>query len=605
MRACLRHRYSLLAALSAFVVGICFDLTAFRFEQLGLSPPTEPILLLLRGCNGLLLALIAGTLLWAGQKIWTLAQVNWWQLLFLWVAVNVFTALYVRTTHTVYVWDNAGYWTVAQELAAQKPGLEQIFTVLQSTVTMEYNHLLAWPISMVMKMFGGSRAVFLFTISNLYTFPGLWGLCAMARARRWGGIVLAGLFPAFVYLGLVGFVDVAAASLAIWAVVIYTSNHPPICRGICSGVLLVATFLLRRYFFFFAASFGLAALMVKLLFERRQWRDFLALLLSSALCALVLTPNFLVEQVLGGRYGDLYSAYALGLASDGKLFSRYFGLLPLLALLGGGMILLACNIRQKELAFGLIQLLTCFAAFVSIQSHGQQHLLLYLPSLALLAAVLLPRSVPPGLLVSALLWGWCLIPKEQPASIDAIPGTVPLPSFTFYGPVREDMDELIRLADYVDALSSQTPATAVVLASSLTLNHGTLANLRPSLQLPQPAVSTILQYHGTVDKRDAFNWNTLSADYLILGIPIQTHLGEENQQVLVQFARHVLDGTGPGTAYEPLPVQFTLSHQTTVRIYRRTRNLTSAEYHQISDGLTALYPAYAGQYAVPDWVPAP
>ncbi len=179
-----------------------------------------------------------------------------------------------------------------------------------------------------------------------------------------------------------------------------------------------------------------------------------------------------------------------------------------------------------------------------------------------------------------------------------------MPTIAFYGPRREDVEELVRLADYVDGLSQQEEATAVVLASSFTLNSETLTNLRPSLGLPEPEKHTVIRYHGTVDKRDAFNWNTLTADYLVVGDPVQTHLGEENQRVVTLFARDVLCGVGPGTAYEPLEELFRLENGCTVRIYRRTRDLTGEEYRSISDRLQSLYPEYAELYEVPAWMRA-
>lgn len=601
-----RWYYNLLIAVPAFLLGAYFDLTRFRLNPAGTPAGSGLFLLTFRLLGGLIFALIVLALLRCARDLKGLGRVGWKQMLILFLALNAVTALYVCTSRTVYVWDNAGYWTVARTLSEQWLGRSQILEVLKSTISMDYNYLLAWPISLIMRLFGGSRAVFLFTISNLYTLPGLWGLCALARDKKWDGLILAGLFPMFVYTGLVGFVDVAACTLAIWAFVIYTSGRPAVSRGVFSGALLVGTFLLRRYFFFFAASFGVAALAVKLIFERKKWTDFLALFGSCAVCAVYFTPNFLLEKVLGTDYGELYSAYDLGLVSDIKLFCRYFGLILLLFLLVWSVIRMARGQARRDLAFALIQPVVCFAAFVAVQSHGQQHLLLYLPALAALLSIHLPRAGSKrrcvGFLAAAAVFGWCLIPKEQPASIDAIEGVDPIPSFMFRGPSRDDIDQLIELVDYVDSLSAQEQKTAVVLASSFTLNSETLSSLRPSLNLPEPERQTVIRYQGTVDKRDAFNWNTVTADYLIVGDPVQTHLGEENQQVFALFAHDVLNGTGPGSAYRALSETFELENGAAVRIYERTRDLTAEEYHLISDRLTALYPDYAYQYAVPDWI---
>ena len=597
-------RYDLLVAVPAFLAGAYLDVRC-RIAFPGIS---TPLLACVRVLSGLLFAALILALLRSGRDLLGLGKVGGRQMLLIFAALNAVTAVFVLTSHTVYYWDTAGYWMTARNLSQQWLGRNQIFEVLSSTITMDYNYLLAFPISLVMRLFGGSRAVFIFTISNLYTLPALWGLCVLARGRKWGGPILCALFPMLVYTGLVGFVDVAACALAIWAVVIYTSDRPAVSRGVFSGALLVGTFLLRRYFFFFAASFGVAALADKLLFDRRKWGDFLALAASGGLCAVYMTPNFLLEKVLGTNYGDIYSAYALGLASDGRLTIYYFGLIFLAVLLIWPVVRAVRGQDRRETVFAFVQIALCFLAFVSVQSHGQQHLLLYVPSLALLASRLIPEDAAAVRLrrgwaaAGAVLIGWCLVPAAQSALIDGFRGANYLPSFVFYGSARTDIDQLIELADFVDSLSAEEQKSAVVLASSFDFNSETLSNLRPSLGLRPPAKTTVIQYHGTVDKRDAFNWNTLTADYLIIGEPMQTHLGEENQQVMVLFARDVLDGAGPGSAYEPLPETFSLSYGVTVRVFRRTRNLTADEYRSISQRLTALYPDYAEQYAVPGWV---
>ncbi|MCD8192087.1 MAG: hypothetical protein LUD55_04760 [Oscillospiraceae bacterium] len=604
-----RWYFNLLTALCAFALGAYFDLTPYRLDAGSALAASGAFMLAVRVLGGAIFAAIVLALLRAGRDLIGLGRVGWRQMIIIFVLLNAVTALYVATSRTVYVWDGAGYWSVAQNLAAEHLGRAQLREVLQSTISMDYNYLLAWPVSLVMRVFGGSRAVYLFCISNLYTLPALWGLCALAKDKKWGGLIIAGLLPMLVYTGLVGFVDVAACALAVWAYVVYTSSAPAVSRGVFSGALLVGTFLLRRYFFFFAASFGVAALAVKLIYERRRWADFISLFVSCAVCAVYFTPNFLAEKVLGTDYGDIYSAYALGLSSDVKLLLRYFGIVLLVLLFALTVRGLVRGSSRPVLTLSAVQAVVCFAAFVMVQSHGQQHLLLYFPAAAAVLGSELtlpdisPRRRCASALAAAAVFGWCLVPKAQPASSSEI--SVPrqiLPSFVFYGSEREDIDELIALADCVDSLSAEAPKTAVVLASSSAFNSETLTNLRASLNLAQPETQTVIRYQGTVDKRDPFNWNTATADYLIIAGPLQTHLGEENQQVFALLARDVLSGEGVGAAYSCLPESFTISGGVTVYIYERIRDWTTEEYLGLSARLTALYPDYAEQYAAPDWV---
>lgn len=554
--------------------------------------------------NAVVFAFICMALLKAGRDVIGVAKADWKQLLVIFICLNLATALYSFTSHTVYIWDNAGYWAIARTLAAEEvSGYEQILAVLSSTLTEDYNYLLAYPISLIMRLFGPSRTVFLFAISNLYTFPALWGFTALANSKKWSGLVVASLFPMLGYTGLVGMVDVACCAMGIWAYNVYTSDKPAASRGIMTGALLVGTFLCRRYFLFFAASFGLAVFVAKVIFDHKKWWDFLALCCSTGVCGVAFSLRFLLDKVLEPDYGDIYSAYYLGPEADFFSFCRYFGLVLLILFLIAALVDLAQKEDRFKITLGLVQIVACFVAFVQVQSHGQQHLLLYLPAISFVAVNALaraPQYMSAFLAISTAVY--CFFPKIQPASIKDIETPDLFPSFHFYGPQRSDIDELLRLADYLDSLSRLEEKTVVVLSSSFTLNYETIASARASLDLPEPEVRSILQYHGTVDKRDGFNWNTAFADYVVVGDPAQTHLGEENQQILTILANHILNGTGPGKAYTQLAPTFELANGVTVRVYRRLRPWYVEEYHDISDPLIKLYPEYEELYSIPEWI---
>ncbi|MEG2679755.1 MAG: hypothetical protein RR949_07405 [Oscillospiraceae bacterium] len=194
-----------------------------------------------------------------------------------------------------------------------------------------------------------------------------------------------------------------------------------------------------------------------------------------------------------------------------------------------------------------------------------------------------------------------LLPTAQPASIGEIRYPAPLPSFTFASPQREDIAQLVALRSFVDELSNRGEKSAAVVSSSFLFNGDTYQNVYPSMGIPQgDGPKTQMIYMGSVDKRDGFSWNVLTADYLLVPDPVQTHLGEENQQVMALLAHDVLDGVGMGTAYQKLETSFTLTGDVTVFVFERTREITQEERQTLSARLTALYPAYAQLYAVPN-----
>lgn len=601
---------NLLVFLPAFALGGMLDTSYAMFNGDGLLVAALPFRLLCHMGSGIFLGVIVLALVKAAWSWGLPEKVDGRVVLALALFLNILAAVYVAGSSTVYIWDTAGYWLNARTLAQAPLGLAQMQEVLASVITLDYNYLLAWPISLVMRLMGTGRYVFVLATVNLYLMPGVWGLCALSRrVGRGGGAMLVLGLPMLAYTALVGFVDVAAASAAVWVFVVYTDEKRPAgARGVLAGALLVLTFLLRRYFFFFAISFGAAALLKKLLTDRKHWVDWVSMLCSAAVCGVFFAQSFLVDKILHSNYGDIYSAYALGLWSDVRLFCRYFGwALLFFALVLGVAMLLRKGPARGEAVLALGQVVLCFLLFTRVQSHGQQHLLLYLPGLA-------------ALLVSGLAelpdWGWRtpvtwtmtavmavspFLPRTQPAAISEIKIPDVLPAFSYRSPRRTDLMELLALRSYMDNLSQGGEKTAAVVASSLLFNGNTYENLLISLGIPEgDGPRTKLLYMADVDKRDGFAWNVLSANYLIVTDPVQTHLGEENQFLITLLARDLLDGTGPGAAFKPLKVGFTLEGGIKVYVYARTRDVTEEEYRSVSERLIEKYPDYAWLYQVPE-----
>lgn len=94
------------------MLGAYFDLTRFRLNPAGTPAGSGLFLLTFRLLGGLIFALIVLALLRCARDLKGLGRVGWKQMLILFLALNAVTALYVCTSRTVYVWDNAatGRW---------------------------------------------------------------------------------------------------------------------------------------------------------------------------------------------------------------------------------------------------------------------------------------------------------------------------------------------------------------------------------------------------------------------------------------------------------------------------------------------------------------
>lgn len=592
---------------AAFVLGALLDTSYDLFDVGDMLIGAPPFRLACALGSGLMLAAIVLALCTAVRQFGPLGLSCGKTMLVLVLAVNILTALYSAGSATIYYWDSNIYWNSSTLLAGQPLDLAQVRLVLESVITSEYNYLLSWPISLVMRLLGTGRYVYNFVIANLYVLPALAGMLALGRRVRHGGVLLACATPMLLYTALTGFVDVAAAGAGIWAFVIYTDeSRPQRARGILTGALLALVFLLRRYFFFFTAAFGVAAL-IALVIRRDQWKSFVALFASGAVCALFFGQSFLVSQVLGGNYFDTYSAYDQGRWVDAVMLCRYFGWIVLaVALISVAWTLLRRPKARYAALLALVQPVLCLFLFTRVQSHGQQHLLLYLPvlcaalALGLEALPRLPLSEIGAWALSLCVLGSSFLPREQPSSPQEITTLSPLPTFTYVPPQREDIAQLVALRVYVDGLSAGEPKTAAIISSSFTFNSSIYDTTLRSVGIPEPeSPKTSIITFATVDKRDGFSWNALTADYLIVADPIQYHLGEDNQHLVTVLAKPVLEGTGIGTAYERLDVSFHLQDGVTVYLYQRTRDITAEEYRDISAQLTDIYPEYAEQYRSP------
>ena len=595
-----------LAAALAFVPGMALD-TSYQLFTVGDMAIGGALFRLLCGAgSGLFFACVVLALLWAGRSFGRLPMPRGTAVLAVALVVNVITALYCTGTATVYYWDTNIYWSSSTMLAGQHLGLSQLRLVAESVITQEYNYLLSFPLSLVMRVLGTNRYVFLFATVNLYVLPALLGMLVLGRRSKYGGILLCCATPMLLYTALTGFVDVAAAGAGIWAFVIYTDeSRPQAARGILTGGLLTLVFLLRRYFFFFTVSFGIAAFLA-LLVRRSQWKSFLTMAVTGVGFSLFFGQSFVVSQVLSANYADTYSAYDQGRWIDLVMLCRYYGYIMMAVALVCAVFLLLRSESRYGALLCLCQPVLCLFLFTRIQSHGQQHLLLYLPAFCFALAggmELLPerravRWVPWALALCTL--GSSFLPRPQPSHPSEISVPDPLPAFTYVPGQRTDLAQLVALRVYVDSLSAEEQKTAAVLASSFTFNSSIYDNTLRSLNIPQSGgPSTSMIYFATVDKRDGFSWNALTADYLIVADPVQTHLGADNQHILTVLAQPVLGCTGIGTAYRRLDQSFPLEDGVTVYVYERTREITQAEYQAISDTLVALYPDYAQQYQPP------
>lgn len=399
-------------------------------------------------------------------------------------AVNLLVFIYAKNSSTIYYWDNAGYWSVSRELAElwKNEGTKRLLEVVfDSVLTLDYNYLIILPAIVCVRLLGSSRYIFLSSIANFGYLPVcvlVWYMAKRYTKHRLIITTITLLFtPMLLYSVMIGFVDVG-------------------------GFAFTLLFFFQR----------------------------------------------LVSTKLLADYSSLYVAYKIGLDKDILLLFRYFGIIPLILFFAAGICLLFSKSQRCDAAFLMIWSVLCFCLFVRVQTHGQQHLLMYAPAFMCMIILVSGRleanlhgskqyttaltAAGMSLIVSLSPF----IPRIQPASLQELKKPTMLPSFSWSPPKRSDAMTVVGLLRYLDSLGAKGLHVGL-LASSFTLNQDMLLNSEASLSLPRVSDTprSYLVYLPDVDQRDGWSDALFKCDILAVADPPQTHLGEENQAVVVRM----------------------------------------------------------------------
>ena len=559
--------------------------------------------------GGLLLAFFLLHFAWAlwecrtGVVSWLrgLSRRDFLMILGLWLLVNGLVYAYARGSATIYSWDAAIYWRSTYRLSetVRDQGLmAALAQVYESIFTTDYNDtigLLCVPLALA---FGPSRLVYLMSIGNFCLFPLLLLIWGYARSLRPGAVwlPLAGMLalPSLFYTSVTGYVDIAGAAVLMAALLLHLKEpgRGRFSRYLLIGALAALAVVMRRWYAFGALAF-LLALAVDAGVFRRSPAPVLGYLCGFGFPLLFCLQTFVSQRLLA-NYAQMYAAYDLGLGVDLRMLFRYYGVVFLLLVLALGLWLCRSRRDRPAAVFLLLEMAACFGVFVSIQSHGQQHLLLYAPALACLVTLGLHRLAYGGrlgaLLAAVLVLPTCLspaLPRVQSGVIQDYPLFIPYPNFSYAPPRRADAAEIVDLVRRLDEFGAAGKKVGV-LSSSFTLNQSVLENAEDSLNLPRVSDvdrESYLVNLAAVDQRDGF-WDSIyTCDILAVADPIQLHLGEENQQVVWAPAHSLLTGENIAGAYRRLEEPFRLeSDGITVWFFEKVREPT----HEEKEGLAAL-----------------
>ncbi len=503
-----------------------------------------------------------------------------------WIVVNLAAVCYCFFLKKIFTWDNAGYFTVVHQMDAFFPGPSYWREVYQSVFTTDYNYIIMIPASLFCKLFGESRLVFVLSIINCYVYPVLMLIyfCAKRyfRLSNWKIICVYLCLPYLMFAANTGFIDVGGIVPILLATILYYFARRE-KHSVLIGVLLALAVYLRRWYSFFALSFVITVFLHSI--SKKSLRSFLEILASFAFVLLFFSQDFVSGKLLAD-YRYIYSAYNLGIHTDVMIFTRYYGVFMAVAVC---LFTIAKQIfNRKQLhneTFILVQSIVMFSLFVGIQTHGQQHLSLYIPAFSILLLSLMQKVNRKFALVSvAALSSFqtinTFIPRTQPSSISEIRQAAIFPNYSSYPPIDPNVDGILKVTAYMDQEIGEQGKTVCFLASSLNLNYETLKNAELSTSVPKPSNIERTSYYysiSDVDKRDGLSDSLFQTDYILVPSTLQIHLAEDEQRVISVPYSEITEQVGIGTAYEKEDVTFILADGTEIYLYRKIREITPQE----------------------------
>lgn len=494
--------------------------------------------------------------------------------------LNLLAVIYVTGGKAIFFWDDATYWDISRRILSG--GMNEggfWHNIYNSVAAEDYNYIAALPSAAVMSVFGESRLAYVLGLVNMYLLP----VCVMiyllakkiSKAPKISAVITLLLLPCTLFLTYIGFVDMGALLMCLVCYNLYYPKkdgkdsfwHYPVI-----GALLVFMILWRRYFAFFAVSF-ITAMIVDCVLYKRKWYCAAATVLTAAAIMLLFFRDFVLSRLMAD-YGNMYAGYKFSVMTDFKLITRYFGLI-FTAVLAVCSAVMYVKKKETRVVFMWIQAIVCLTMFMATQTHGQQHLLLYIPSLVMLTLIAIRHITKEWMLVGisalALLHTvFVYTPRPQPTNIQEIKSLSLIPTFSMIPSKRTDTEEILALKQRLDEVVYEGD-TLGVLSSSFKLNEDILKNVEPSLGVRQTRPDYIVSL-PQVDSRDKDLTALYNVNYILAAFPSQTHLAEGSQTVVTEAVKSFEQYTDIATAYEEIYECAAEIDGITVKLFHRVRD---------------------------------
>lgn len=502
----------------------------------------------------------------------------------LWIGIfivcNLLALLYSHFCRDIFYFDNAVVWNMAKEIAHSEASPLWL-SVYNSIVTENINYLCTLPSALFAKLFGDSHTVFVLSLVNCYLVPSYALMYKLIKKTGKAHIVTMAItvffFPLLIFLTFNGFAEIGGLVMCLGCFLIYFSHKK---RGlnwynsIIVGVILSFVVLWNSWYIFFAISF-VTAMIADCILLKKNWYSPILVVMTMTVILARFFSSFMFSQLIG-VYGN--GSLTFNVRDNIHMITRYFGFIPLLFIIADS-IAVTIIYNEKRTVFPLVQIIVCYAMFCAQRTHGQGHMLMYVPSLAILLSLCIRRinneKMLTAVLCIALIQGIAVfLPIKQPQSVEEIAHCSAFGSFSLKAEQRDDVDELSAMKKRLDERVSEGEFLGV-LAYSDKMNFEILRNLEASLGDNHPRVDYIARTIPYFDSADMNIKPLMNANYILAAYPLQAQY--ENQIIVATALESFENYADIASAYEEQFDFETTIDGVTYKLYKRIRDVSAIE----------------------------
>ena len=546
------------------------------------------------------------------------------------IVILIITYTYMKNTKTIYFWDNAGYWENSMRLSdllKSEPKL-WIEEILSSILFLDHTYLPAIIPTIGMSIFSKSRMTYTIINTIIYAIPVIYLFLDIENKLLKNNdtkskIILNILIvlmsaPLLLSLNFEGYVDIGGLIIVLLTIKLYffeledKKNKKYILKLIFIGILLITSFFFRRWYIYWIISFLVACIVydvVKIIKTEKEktkieliefLKKYLIIgisILSIALLTIALyyfkfrnnnIKDFYLYKLLFYNYSYAYTAYQRGIIYEILNFLNHIGLINIII---ATITIIYLNIRKEKnktenkiVNILFMQMIICFILFEKVQTHEVHHLLLYLPGIAIINTIGIKNlledkpQIAKILIVIFMVNIILLLPFfNECKPIIKLKNYGLLIDFDFKPAVREDIDELQKIDEYIEELSENSTKRIFINSSSTTLNSSIITYFEKSLNINYNSKPYLIPICD-VDKRDGVPLQIFYADIVVVTNPDQIHLDANEQKIVSYINKLFINNEGIAKNFEIIN-KMKLDDME-VCFYRKNKEIYSSEKEQ-------------------------